>query len=70
MKSWPSDPVYQASKAIVFAMNVINDCAECGVKFNSDFLSCAGSEGHCQNVLQVVKRDRKQQLNLCKQGLN
>ena len=70
VESWPSDPAYQASKANVLAINVINDCAERGVKLSSDFLSSARSEEHYQNVLQVVEHDRKQQPHLRKRRLN
>jgi hypothetical protein len=66
---WPDDPAYQASKANVLAINVVNDCAERGVKLSSDFLSAAKSEEHYQNVLQVVEQDRKKQPNLRKRKL-
>jgi hypothetical protein len=63
-------PHYQASKANVLAINVVNDCAERGVKLSSDFLSSAKNEEHYQNVLQVVEHDRKRQPNLRKRKLN
>jgi len=57
---------YQASVVNVDAMNVVNDCAERGVKLSSDFLAAAKTEEHYQNVLQVVEQDRKQTSNLRK----
>jgi len=43
----------------VAAVNVVNDCAERGVKLASDFVDTARSVEHFQNVLQVVEKDRK-----------
>ena len=57
---------YQTSLTNLQALNVVNDCAERGVKLNSDFLSSARVEEHYQNVLQVAEHDRKQQPNLRK----
>ncbi len=48
------------------AINVVNDCAERGVKLSSDFLASSKGEGHYQNVLQVVEQDRHRQANLRK----
>ena len=59
---WSESGAYQASLANVGAMNVINDCAERGVKLGSDFLAAAKSEEHYQNVLQRP--------NLCKLKAN
>ena len=67
VESWPSSAAYLTSAANVLALNVINDCAERGVKLSSDFLTTARSEQHYQNVLQVVEQDRKQQPNIRKQ---
>ena len=63
---WPSTAAYLSSSANVLALNVINDCAERGVKLSSDFLASASSEQHYQNILQVVEQNRKQQPNICK----
>jgi len=48
----------------VAAVNVVNDCAERGVKLASDFVDTARSVEHFQNVLQVVEKDRKDAPNL------
>ena len=64
--SWSELPEYQASLANINSLNVINDCAERGVKLSSDFLSAARSEDHYQNVLQVVEEDRRSRPNLRK----
>lgn len=66
VEAWPESAAYQASLANVDALNVINDCAERGVKLSSDFLSASRSEGHYQNVLQVVEEDRRSLPNLRK----
>ena len=63
---WPQHAAYQASAVNLQALNVINDCAERGVKLSSDFLSSAKGEKHYQNVLQVVEEDRKQMPDLRK----
>lgn len=62
--AWPSSASYQSSLINLRALNVVNDCAERGVKLSSDFLSSAKGEEHYQNVLQVVEQDRKRQPNL------
>lgn len=62
--AWPSSATYQSSLINLRALNVVNDCAERGVKLSSDFLSSAKGEEHYQNVLQVVEQDRKRQHNL------
>ncbi len=54
----------QKSEVNVRAMNLVNDCAERGVKLTSDFVAVARKEQHLQNVLQAVERDRNQQPNL------
>ena len=41
VESWPGNLAYETSRANVLAINVINDCVECGVKLSSDFLSSA-----------------------------
>jgi len=73
VESWPGNPAYETSMhsmANVLSVNVINDCAERGVKLSSDFLSSARSEEHYQNVMQVVEHDRKRQPDLRKRKLN
>ncbi|KAJ4939198.1 hypothetical protein JOQ06_028654 [Pogonophryne albipinna] len=52
------------SEVNVCAMNVVNDCAERGIKLTSDFVAVARKEQHLQNVLQAVEHDRSQQPNL------
>jgi len=47
------------------SQNVVNDCAERGVKLSSDVLASARVKEHYQNMLQVEK-DRKELLNLRK----
>jgi len=62
--AWSNSVAYQSSLINLRALNVVNDCAERGVKLSSDFLSSAKDEEHYQNVLQVVEQDRKRQQNL------
>lgn len=64
--NWPHSPAYQSSAVNVEAINVVNDCAERGVKLSSDFLTASKTEEHYQNVLQVVEQDRKSMPNLRK----
>ena len=52
---------HQAAMTNIEALNVINDCAERGVKLSADFLSTTKTEKHYQNVLQVVEEDRCRQ---------
>ena len=65
---WSDSAAYQASLANMKAMNVINDCAERGVKLSADFISSAKSETHYQNVLQVVEEDMRQMPNMRKRN--
>lgn len=67
VESWPGDRAYQASKANVLAINVVNDCAERAVKLSTGYLSSTRNEEHYQNVLQVVEHDRREKPNLRKQ---
>ena len=62
--TWSTSVAYQTSLVKLRALNVVNDCAERGVKLSSDFLSSAKGEEHYQNVLQVVEQDRKRLVNL------
>ena len=57
---------YQASAVDLYALNVISDSTEHGIKLSSDLLSSAKGDKHYQNVLQVVEQDRKQMPNLRK----
>ncbi len=68
---WATNAAFKKSEVNVRAMNVVNDCAECGVKLTSDFVAVARKEQHLQNVLQAVEHDRNQQPNLrrCKRKL-
>ena len=61
---WSSSAAFQAGAENVRAINVVNDCAERGVKLTTDFVATARSEQHLQNVLQAVEHDRSKQPNL------
>ena len=66
LSDWWSRNDYQTAMRNIEALNVINDCAERGVKLSSDFLSASKtehSEQHYQDVLQVVEQDRQRQSN-------
>jgi hypothetical protein len=63
---WPESAAYQTSLANVQAINVINDCAERGIKLSNDFLKSAKNETVYQNKLQVIENDRRRQPNLRK----
>jgi hypothetical protein len=63
---WSSSASFNASLVNLNAMNVVNDCAERGVKLSSDFLASSKGEEHYQNVLQVVEQDRHRQSDLRK----
>ena len=67
---WLDDDSYKESAKNVKAINVVNDCAERGVKLSSDFLSAARSEENYQNVIQVVESNRKAVPNLRKRKDN
>ncbi|KAJ4939573.1 hypothetical protein JOQ06_029018 [Pogonophryne albipinna] len=64
VKEWATNAALKKSEVNVCAMNVVNDCAERGVKLTSDFVAVARKEQHLQNVLQAVEHDRSQQPNL------
>ena len=57
---WEKIPAYIASVENCAAVNVVNDCAERGVRLASEFVETARSDEHNQNVFQVVKKDRKE----------
>ena len=65
-----SEQAYQPSLRNVFAIDVVNNSAERGVKLSSDFLAAAHSEKHYQNYLQVVEQDRKTDAQSYKHILN
>ena len=65
-----SEQAYQPSLRNVLAIDVVNNSAERGVKFSSDFLAAAHSEKHYQNYLQVVEQDRKTDAQSYKHILN
>ncbi|KAK5911943.1 hypothetical protein CesoFtcFv8_001868 [Champsocephalus esox] len=71
VNQWATNAALKKSEVNVCAMNVVNDCAERGVKLTSDFVAVARKEQHLQNVLQAVEHDRSQQPNLrhCKRKL-
>ncbi|CAK6965885.1 uncharacterized protein LOC117544294 [Scomber scombrus] len=71
VKEWATNAAFKKSEINVHAVNVVNDCAERGVKLTSDFVAVARKEQHLQNVLQAVEHDRSQQPNLrrCKRKL-
>ena len=59
VKDWAASPTYQAAKAAVKNLPVVNDAAERGVKITSDFIDSARNEERFQTVLQVVENDRR-----------
>ena len=63
---WPESGAYQASITNIQAINVINDCAERGIKLSSDVLIAAKNEAVYQNKLQVIEKDRQRQPDLRK----
>ena len=63
VKDWAASPTYQAAKAAVKNLPVVNDAAERGVKITSDFLDSARNEERFQTVLQVVENDRRKMPN-------
>ena len=64
--AWPESSDYQHSLRNIDALNVVNDCAERGVKLSTDYLSASKSEDHYQDVLQVVEESRRSVPNLRK----
>jgi len=69
VSEWMRLPSYLSSATNIGAINVINDCAERGVKLSADFTDAARTEEHFQNVLQVVETDRKGRPNLRKRSV-
>ena len=51
LSEWWSRNDYQIAMMNIEELNVINDCAERGVKLSSDFLSASKTEQHYQDVL-------------------
>ncbi|KAJ8400550.1 hypothetical protein AAFF_G00393190 [Aldrovandia affinis] len=72
VEDWATSAAFQAGAANVRTVNVVNDCAERGVKLTSDFVAAARSEQHLQNVLQAVEHDRSKQphFRCCKRKLD
>ena len=64
VSEWDKSVSYMISAENVAAVNVVNNCAERGVKLASDFVEAARSDEHFQNILQVVEKDRKDTPNL------
>ena len=64
--TWEHTDGYKNALQKLKSINVVNDPAERAVKMTTDFLGKAKSEGHLQNVLQVVEQDRKKQPDLRK----
>ena len=56
---WKTNAAYMACVDNIAAVNVVNDCAERGVKLSSDFIDTARSDEHFQRVLKVMEDDRK-----------
>ena len=56
---WDNSPSYEAAKAAVKSLPVVNDGAERGVKITSEFLESARKEETFQTRLQVAENDRK-----------
>ena len=52
------------AKEIVNYISVVNDAAERGVKFSSDFVTSSRNEYTYQDNLQHIKEDRKHVQNL------
>ena len=61
---WAANDGFQMGLLNVRAINVVNDCAERGVKLTSDFVAAAKIEEHLQNVLQTVEYYRSERQNL------
>lgn len=66
VSEWSNSASYTTSLTKLQAINVVNDCAERGVKLTTDFIDSAKREDHFQNVLQVVEQDRRKHGNLRK----
>ena len=66
---WLSDDSYKDAAKNVRAINVVNDCAERGVKLSSDFISGARCEENYQDIIQVVEGNRKDLPNLRKRKM-
>ena len=66
VSEWQQTDAYIDGQRKEHSVNVVNDCAERGIKLTSDFLSAGRSEKHFQNVLQVAEHDRKRKSNLRK----
>ena len=64
IETWDRNACFIRSQCIIDNLNVVNDCAERGVKLCSDFVSVARGEEHFRNVLQVIEHDRKTMPNL------
>ena len=58
VSEWESSSSFQAGKAVINSLCVVNDGAERGVKLTHDFLAQARKENNFQNILQVVENDR------------
>ena len=56
---WDNSPSYEAAKAAVKSLPVVNDGAERGVKITSEFLESARKEETFQTRHQVAENDRK-----------
>ena len=71
VEEWTTSEAFQVGVANVRAINVVNDCAERGVKLTSDFVTAARGEQHLQNVLQAIEHDRSEQpkLRCCRRKL-
>ena len=70
VKDWAASPTYQAAKAAVKNLPVVNDAAERGVKITSDFLDSARNEERIQTVLQVAENDRRKMPNQRKRHMS
>ena len=67
---WNSCKAYFSAKTFVQRLNVVNDCAERGVKLASDFAETAKTGCSLNSALQVVEKSRKDQPNLRKKRKN
>ena len=66
VKDWAASPTYQAAKAAVKNLPVVNDAAERGVKITSDFLDSARNEERFQTDRRKVPNQRKRHMRVKK----
>ena len=62
IEEWPLYEEYKRAKSIVDNLCVVNNTAERSVRLVSDFLSSARKEETLQNILQVVEREKEENI--------